>query len=799
MSHRKQWIVGGILGIFTAVSMIVVWENFRGKENTGWFKKEKSDFSETMRSVRERFTFAPYLFQASTFTPKVSGDKVMLNELSNLKNFEHPVPAQTGATSLTVPYVFTPFQKQSLAHKNFFVSPVHDLEYEMDPAAGSGRVDDWTSVYERIGGAWSDFYRAPENAPFVTTDYVLHVYHRLLEKEFEHAEQTVLFDHVHSLAQTLFTESVTAQAKSSGEQQKSLERLSGYFLVPLILTEAAQSERVSESSVDTKVDTFLAADALLAHYANQITPTIQDQVRDELRLIYEASAFDSSPLLGEYIHQVNPDYFEDYTQFGPRSHYAKNSVLRSYFRSMMWFGRQNFLAASPELTRDALTITRWMQDPELKRSWETIYIPTTFFVGESDDLGLYEYQTVLDQLKNPNAFNETVVTEAQGLIKAAPAPQILSSVLIGDDILSSTKQELLESTRGFRFMGQRFTPDAFILNKLTKGDEQGPKLPSTPTALMVMVAFGDKTSDSLLEEWITKYDPETREGIHSTLNELKQRFAALPDSFWGQNIYWGWTRTLKALFQETSQLTGYPFFMQNEAWRHKDTQAALGSWTELKHDTLLYAKQSYAEMGGGGDDPLTKPAVPKGYVEPNIEFWDRLIALSQMTYQGMNDLGLLDQIFQGRNEQFLDTIGFFRSLALQEIENKVISDADFERLRREPARLKSVVDVLPGEVATENEARSALIADVHTDVPGKAILYEANGKPNSLFVAVKDANGARLTRGLVYAYYEFTGPIEKRLTDENWRAAVYGGAPLASEGGETIPFPLPPTWTELLK
>jgi len=38
----------------------------------------------------------------------------------------------------------------------------------------------------------------------------------------------------------------------------------------------------------------------------------------------------------------------------------------------------------------------------------------------------------------------------------------------------------------------------------------------------------------------------------------------------------------------------------------------LGSWTELKHDTILYAKQVMAEMGGGG--PQTPP---HGYVEPN--------------------------------------------------------------------------------------------------------------------------------------------------------------------------------------
>ena len=48
--------------------------------------------------------------------------------------------------------------------------------------------------------------------------------------------------------------------------------------------------------------------------------------------------------------------------------------------------------------------------------------------------------------------------------------------------------------------------------------------------------------------------------------------------------------------------SGYPSFMTNSAWTRKDLNTILGSWTELKHDTLLYAKQVMAEMGGGPPD-----------------------------------------------------------------------------------------------------------------------------------------------------------------------------------------------------
>ncbi len=809
MTHTRQWIFGALLGLSIVVAMVFLWEMYQGREIRFFSDEKKSALENDNRAqrdnqeisnVRESFSFPPYKYEPSQFVPSVPDQKVSVSDLANLKNFEHPVNPQEGVKPLTVGRPFTKNEKQSLNQKNFVVTSAHDLQFSEDPDEESGRVDDWTGIYSVIGGHWGEYFRAPENAPFVTTDYVLHVYHRLLEKEFEHAERTVLFDHIYGLSRQLFQRASDAARNEEGDAVNSYARLSGYFLVPLVLLESVQSERSNDSSADTKVDTLENALDILDRYRGKINPDISSQVESELRLIFEASKWDSSPLLGEYIRQANPGYLEDYSQFLPRSHYAKNSVLRAYFRSMMWFGRQNFLAASPDLMRDSLIIAQWMGSPDLLQEWEAVYVPTTFFVGQSDDLGIYEYQDLLSKIGRDGHWDSDEIQKAQELIKTYRGPAVLSSVIISEEVLASTKADLLESTRGFRFMGQRFTPDAFILNQLTKGEEIGPKLPSTPTALMVMSVFGDKNSDPLVDSWLVKNFPEGQDNVTKKMNELKTKFAQLPEETWTQNLYWGWIHTLRALFNESKDLEGYPRFMRDTAWRTKDTQTALGSWTELKHDTLLYAKQSYAELGGGGDGELEKPPVPKGYVEPNIEFWDRLIALSQMTYEGLRDMGFLDQEMQGRNERFLGSIRFFRDIALQEIQNKTISDADFERLRTEPGSLKYVINVLPGDIDTEDNARSALIADVHTDALKKQVLYEANGKPNSLYVAVKDANGTRLTRGLVYDYYEFTAPSDHRLTDQDWRKAVYNNQPLkAGETSQNLPFPASPEWSTRLK
>jgi hypothetical protein len=96
-----------------------------------------------------------------------------------------------------------------------------------------------------------------------------------------------------------------------------------------------------------------------------------------------------------------------------------------------------------------------------------------------------------------------------------------------------------------------------------------------------------------------------------------------------QNLYWSWLYTLDALIGEKGE--GYPSFMHSKAWLHKELNTFLSSWTELKHDTILYAKQIYAEMGGGmaGVDD-------RGYVEPNPKLYARLAALVNMTREGLS-------------------------------------------------------------------------------------------------------------------------------------------------------------------
>ena len=143
-------------------------------------------------------------------------------------------------------------------------------------------------------------------------------------------------------------------------------------------------------------------------------------------------------------------------------------------------------------------------------------------------------------------------------------------------------------------MGQRFTLDASIFQRLVyrevKEDKQGQRR-MLPKALDIPAALGSEEAYTILEDTgETGY-----EGYPENMDKLRKYIADLDGETWTQNLYWSWLYTLDTLIGEKGE--GYPSFMHNKAWLHKELNTFLSSWTELKHDTILYAKQIYAEMG----------------------------------------------------------------------------------------------------------------------------------------------------------------------------------------------------------
>ncbi|RLG60327.1 hypothetical protein DRN86_02885, partial [Candidatus Geothermarchaeota archaeon] len=227
-------------------------------------------------------------------------------------------------------------------------------------------------------------------------------------------------------------------------------------------------------------------------------PSVSSLVNEELKLINEAKEVErKSPIFG---------YEEDYTQYKPRGHYTTSDLFKRYFKAMMWLGRMRFEANDPlypELARvqtaQALILVYLLLETDVKdlnasafSLWEGIYLPTSFIVGSSDDLTVYDYIEVMKDVYG-GEFTPLSVNDDEKLLK-------FQQLVIERDksriVNAPWWPEERPRMAGLRFMGQRFIIDGYIHQELCYPKVKGRTMVK---GLDVMAALGSKRAEELLE------------------------------------------------------------------------------------------------------------------------------------------------------------------------------------------------------------------------------------------------------------------------------------------------------------
>jgi hypothetical protein len=402
-------------------------------------------------------------------------------------------------------------------------------------------------------------------------------------------------------------------------------------------------------------------------------------------------------------------------------------------------------------------------------SWEKIYSVTAFYVGFSDDLGPYEYIEALNSVMGGNGTIEDLDVEAlKAELAIYQSPEIYGGT--GNVIIEGTGPEeldrLLEDTEGFRFMGQRFTPDSYMFQNLVYPAVDDRFMPKS---LDVMALLGSERA----YEYLEAQGDTSKPGYTEQYEKLETEFNAFNDSDWAKNLYWSHLYTLQPLMKDYG--TGYPTFMQTEAWQDKQLTTSMASWTELRHDTILYAKQSYETRSSPPPGPETKRVV--GYVEPAPEFYNRLLALTRMTNSGLEEMGVLDAYSIIRLENLEDVLERLVKISEKELQNEELSEEDYDFIESFGQELENVM------VGVEKEhQKTTIVADVHTDSDSGNVLEEGVGYVDMVVVAYKLPDGRILMgAGPVMTYYEFEYPMSERLTDESWREILENSPPSKAE------------------
>ncbi len=574
-----------------------------------------------------------------------------------------------------------------------------------------------------------EYNRYAQIPNFVTVDSLMHTYHLYFSYLLRNTERNYLSDSLMALSNAMLENSIT-----------QYERLKGSEWEEAALRNVA----------------FFTVGACLLDETTAIPDDVADTVKYELDGINSADSIAISAITGD---------FEDYTQYIPRGYYEGDPALEQYFKAMMWYGRIHFRQESESLDQSALLITLALaSDGEAYRTWKAIYAVTSFFSGASDDLGVSEYAQALREAYGEDVSvedlpgNSAAFEAFHTLTGSLPAPAVNSIPI--DDGESNV-------IPGFRFMGQRFTIDAAIMQKLvytSVGENSSGERRMLPDVLDAAAALGSDTALEIL----TASGVMDYANYAENMEMLRKGLSMENEALWSASLYSGWLNTLRPLLEEKGE--GYPSFMQSREWTKKNLECFAGSFAELKHDTILYSKQVVAEMGGDWDEDIDD----RGYVEPEPAVYARFASLAERTAQGLKEYGVLSPQDEENLSLLTRMAGQLLTISNKELRDETLTDAEYDFIRGyggsiEHFWLETAKSAANDEWVDAAECPAPITADIATDPAGGLVLEIATGKPSNIYVVVKVDGVLKIARGSVYSFYQFTWPSEDRLTDSRWR------------------------------
>jgi hypothetical protein len=655
--------------------------------------------------------------------------------------------------SLNNRYQFTSDEKEMLRQNYFMVS---ERLYSMD----------WA-------GAFIDLYS--QDLPlFLSSDFILSTLHSSYD----------------AILQTLEWQMLEPNLK---------ELLNGmYDQFPQILQKYDDDNRFSEALKD--VDLYLSVALSLAE-DKEFSPRFEN--RDKYTTVMEA--IESEQMVQIPLFTETRPRKLDFSQFTPRGHYNQEIytpqgtiTLERYFKAMMWLGRIDFLLTAPpdnpwepdwtveELRRmqlGALLLNEVLYSCGKLENLTLHEEIISFLVGPDDNLTPGELKGLSDQNLTHHAelFQSDTYDEFTELLNASDdyGQKIMSNFFLVDPF-SDDPGNLPVS---FKLLGQKFLVDSYVFSEVVfdRIIHNGQKVwRPLPDPLDAMAALGNEDALALLEDELDQYK------YASNMAGLKYLIDSYDDEFWEQSLYNTWLGAIRSLNPPSSS-QNLPYFMQTTAWHQEKLNTQLTSWAQLRHDNILYGKQSYT--GGTGC------SYPYTYVEPYPELYNQLQLFADNAAVFFQDV-LSGSMIQSKDQiidyylEYANIMGKLGIIAQKQLENKRLAEDEITFLK---TMINSYMASGPAITGWYNDlffdpakglTWDFTVADVHTqptDYAGAVVgnvLHVGNGMINmGVFLAENPCNPGQ--------YMAFAGPVSsfhmkvtgnfERLNDQKWEEMFWQG------------------------
>lgn len=590
-----------------------------------------------------------------------------------------------------------------------------------------GTHDQLFEVYEK-----NDYALFPN---FVTTDLYLQLYHLYLDCMMREVEETVIVPQLTTFCTRLHQDLTTVIANAKNETMKAAAEWNQAFIA-------------------------IAVGLLTNKPMPAVAKRYENSVGEEMMKILKG-ADDYAPFLGY------PNVTYPYSLYKPRGHYTRTETLQRYFRAMMWIQHAPFATNNDrEMQRAALMASIIANDDVLKVCYKNISDPLAFLMGPPDNISM---EQVYEVMTKQHVTASRLMTDNEAL-----------KAFIAEVDQVGNKQTRIRapyekvSFNKVNIMPQRYQPDAEVMLRMVDYNNR-PTRRDVPNGLDIFAAMGVQAAENILikemkqdKQW-NQYTP--------MLTNMKQ---VMGKTNWQNCVTSAWLKSLADMCQPNKS---YPYFMQTAAWDKKNLNAALASWAELKHDAILYAKQPFGAECGGWDFPNP---ITKGYVEPNVTFWQKAIELVDMTQHALANFGVKSSRLNDITQRMKEEAQFLLNVSQKELRGQQLSKEEYDQIRIIGSTFENISLQLLSDEKTElnnwssvqgADKKVALIADVYTanadNNPSKSILYAGIGAADEIYVIVEIDGWLYLTRGAVFSYRQVQkGNAEPRLTDEEWQKMI---------------------------
>lgn len=575
----------------------------------------------------------------------------------------------------------------------------------------------------------NDYHDFPS---FVTTDMHMQLMHMYFSNILESIERSALLPSLKSVVKELHAEMSAAAEKA---------------------TDPATREAAEHNMA------YLAVCGRLLGLQQTVAParyrlTVNEEVEKVMRC-----TDDISPFLG----YDNVKFM--YSQFRPRGNYSRSEEMQRYFRAMMWFQyTPRCIGDRKEMRRAVLLADAVNRKFYVRKGLRRIDTALRMLVGQPDGASLLDLAARLTA-RGTTAAKLMNDDRTLGQLMREMAALTAKNTRI-------KPKEQVTCPEKMWIMPQRYLYDNEVLQELVDVTTKPETRRGNPKGLDVMAAFGSKTAESILIKELKeagRWPDYTRK-----LDSIR---AIMPRMCADSTVYNLCMKAVTAM--QTAGDSRRPYFMKTAQWDRKNLNAALASWTELKHDVVLYSKQPMAaECGGVIPDPVVV-----GYVEPNTVYWRNMLDLLRHVRKTLDGQGLLTQRSRTLTGQMEEQTQFLLDISEKELAGRRLTEAEFRSIEKIGSTYEWLtLDIIrkspeDGGMAWEDvqgpDKSVSVVTDVYTanasNNPRQGVLHEGVGFVDDIFVVVEIDGLLHLTRGAVFSYREMMMPPGTRLTDEEWQ------------------------------